>query len=120
MSVQKSSIPFLRNSATAGGVIGSFAALLSASCCVLPLLLIQAGVATGLVAQLSWFASHKDQIFAVSVIALLVSMGLSLTNGNASRKLMIWWVIAIVVLAAAYFSPSYETDIKQWILEIWG
>jgi mercuric ion transport protein len=116
----KSSLPFLRNSATAGGVIGSFAALAGASCCVLPLLLIQAGVATGLVTQLAWFARYKDPIFGIAILALALSIGLSLYSGKPSKKLIIWWSFAILILIAAYFAPSFELELRQWLLNIIG
>jgi hypothetical protein len=54
-----------------GGLISGLAALLGASCCVLPILLVQIGVSTALVAHLAIFAQAKPYLLALTAALIL-------------------------------------------------
>lgn len=97
------------------GALGGVAAFIGASCCVLPIMLVQLGIATGLVAKLAWFARWQPYFFWAAAAILALSAALALWRGRPSRAFWIWWGVGAVFLAAAFVLPNYELQILQWI-----
>jgi len=93
-------------------------ALLASSCCVLPILLVQAGMASSLVARLAWFDRYQDIFFILALVALMVSAIVSLINGVASKILFVWWGVGVVFLATAWILPQYEFVLQRWLLDM--
>jgi mercuric ion transport protein len=97
------------------GALGGVAAFIGASCCVLPLVLVQLGVATGLVAHLAWFARWQPYLFWAAAAILALSATLALWRGQPSLSFWIRWAIGAIFLAAAFVLPNYELQILHWI-----
>ena len=57
-----------------GSLITGLAAMIGASCCVLPFLLVQAGLSTALVAHLGVLASAKPYLLAVTAVLILAAV----------------------------------------------
>ena len=96
----------------------SFIALLASSCCVLPILLVQMGMASSLVMHLAWFDQYQDIFFITALAVLMLSMIASLINGLASKALIIWWIIGVIFIVSAWTLPHYEFVLQRWLLEM--
>lgn len=99
-----------------GGALGGLAAFVGASCCVLPILLVQAGLATGLVARLGWFARWQSHIFWSATGLLAAALIAGLWRGRPGRGFWIWWGVGAVLLVAAFMLPQYEVRLQHWLL----
>lgn len=115
MSKIRSSHWRLNTLTAAGGTLGSAGAFVGASCCVLPVLLVQAGIASGLVARLAWFAQQQAWFFWGAAAALALSLTIALMRGTAARAFWLWWIAGALVLAASQILPRYEMIILDWI-----
>ena len=102
---------------SSGGALGGFFAFLGASCCVIPILLVQAGVATGLVARLAWFARWQSEFFWSAAGLLAVAVIWAVWRGRPGRSFWVWWVIGAAFLAAALILPRYEIQLQTWLLD---
>ena len=117
MSVTRSDQNFLSRALSSGGVLGGFAAFVGASCCVIPILLVHFGVATGLVAKLGWFVRWQPYFFWTAAGLLAVAASYAIWRGQASRSFWIWWVIGTGFLVAAFILPQYEFRLQSWVLD---
>ena len=116
MRSNKSSI-FPSSVVSGGGAVSGFLAFIGASCCVVPIILVHLGVASGLVAKLGFFARWQDW-FAWGAMGLLaVSLTLALWRGSPGRAFWIWWSVGAVFLAASLILPNYETRLQSWLLD---
>jgi mercuric ion transport protein len=97
------------------GALGGVAAFIGASCCVLPLVLVQLGIATSLVPHLAWFARWQPYLFWAAAAILALSATLALWRGQPSLSFWIRWAIGAIFLAAAFVLPNYELQILHWI-----
>lgn len=111
MTKTNPSTPGLQTWLSGSGVLGGIAAFIGASCCVLPILLVQLGIATGLVANLAWFARWQPYLFWAAAAILALSAVLALWRGRPSLSFWIWWGIGATFLAAAFVLPQYELQI---------
>ncbi len=99
-----------------GGVITGLAALIGASCCVLPILLVQAGVSTALVAHLGVFARAKPYLLAITAVLILAGFVAALWGGRKPRPLVLVLLIAAALLVVgAYVMPHYERDLLDLV-----
>jgi mercuric ion transport protein len=99
-----------------GGIVTGLGALIGASCCVLPILLVQAGVSTALVAHLGVFARAKPYLLAVTA-ALVVAGSIAVFWGGRRprpRVLILLGAAALLVLGS-YAMPYYERDLLVWL-----
>lgn len=98
-----------------GGVFAGLLSFVGASCCVLPILLVNLGVSTSLVAKLGFFARYQTW-FQWATIALLVGATiLAFRHGRPRTSTLIWLGIGTVFAAAAHILPSYEGELLRWI-----
>ena len=100
---------------TLAGVFASFSAFLGASCCVLPILLVNLGVSAGLVEHLGFFARHSQLLFWCSVVIMGVAIVAAFRNGRPRRAVMIWLAVGITLIVVAKVLPGYERSILQWM-----
>ncbi|GLK53940.1 MULTISPECIES: hypothetical protein [Alphaproteobacteria] len=103
-----------------GGALGGFFAFLGASCCIIPILLVQAGVATGLVARLAWFARWQTEIFWSAAGLLALAPVFALWRGRPGGRFWIWWGVGAALLTAAAILPHYELRLQSWLLDWTG
>ena len=98
-----------------GDITGAFA-FLGASCCVLPILLVNLGVSSALVANLAFFARARDWFIGLTFVFIAAGLFVALRGGRRPRPR--FWIalgLALVLLAAAWVMPSYERELLQWI-----
>jgi mercuric ion transport protein len=99
-----------------GGIITGLASLIGASCCVLPVLLVQAGVSTALVAHLGVFARAKPYLLAVTAALVLAGFVAAFWGGRRPRpRVLILLVVAALLVAGAYAMPFYERELLDWV-----
>jgi mercuric ion transport protein len=99
-----------------GSVLSGAAALLAASCCVLPILLVNLGVSSALVANLALFASVRELFMALTVLLLATAVVFALRGGRRPRRR--FWIAlgaALTLLAGATIMPRYERELLQWV-----
>jgi len=100
-----------------GGVFGSFLALIGASCCVVPILLVHLGVATGLVAKLAWLTRIQPVLFGISAIILIASAVLAVRRGSARWVYWAWWSVGALFLIMTMLLPLYELQMQRALLD---
>ncbi len=92
-----------------GGLLTGLASLIGASCCVLPVLLVQAGVSTALVAHLAIFAVAKPYLLAMTAFLVIAGFTAAFWKGRRPRPFVLaLLVIAASLVVAAYVMPNYE------------
>ena len=99
-----------------GSVLGGFLAFLGASCCVLPILLVNLGVSSALVANLGFFARYKSAFMIVAMLLLAGAMVFALRGGRRPKTR--FWIsvsVAVLLLAGAWILPSYEGELLRWL-----
>lgn len=99
-----------------GGLIGGLGALVGASCCILPILLVQAGVSTALVAHLGLFARAKPYLLIVTVLLILVGFLMAFWGGRRPRPTVFLLLVgASVAVVVAIGMPHYEGLLLDWV-----
>ena len=99
-----------------GGLMGGVFAFLGASCCVLPILLVNLGVSSALVANLGFFARYKTAFMIVAALLLAGAIVFAFRGGRRPKAR--FWVsvaTAVLLLAGAWILPSYEGELLQWL-----
>jgi mercuric ion transport protein len=99
-----------------GGLLSGAFAFLGASCCVLPIMLVNLGVSSALVANLGFFARYKTN-FMVAAALLLAGAIVFALRGVRRPKFRFWISVAVAVslLAGASLLPSYEGELLRWL-----
>ena len=98
-----------------GGFLTSLFAFIGASCCVLPIVLVNLGVSATLVAHLGFFARHQA-VFQWGALALLIAATFfAFRNGRPRRRVIVLLVIGFVLAGIAYVLPSYEREVLEWL-----
>lgn len=99
-----------------GGLVTGLGALVGASCCVLPIVLVQAGVSTALVAHLGIFAQAKPYLLAVTALLVLAGFVVAFWRGRRPRPSVLLLLIgAALLVVAAYVMPSFEHGLLRWV-----
>lgn len=99
-----------------GGIITGLAALIGASCCVLPILLVQAGVSTALVAHLGIFARAKPYLLAATTLLVFAGFVATFWGGRRPRPLVLaFLIVATALVMGAYAMPYYERELLDWM-----
>jgi mercuric ion transport protein len=99
-----------------GGIVAGLAALIGASCCVLPIVLVQLGVSTALVAQLAVFARAKPYLLATTAGLILAGAIVAFWGGRRPPPMILALLIAgALLVVGAYSLPFYERDILAWV-----
>ncbi len=99
-----------------GGIVTGLAALIGASCCVLPILLVQAGVSTALVAHLGVFAQAKRYLLVLTAVLILAGFVAAFWGGRRPRpRVLVLLIIAALLVAGAYAMPLYERELLDWV-----
>ena len=101
---------------TSGGMITELAALIGASCCVLTILLVQAGLSAVLVANLDVFTRSKPHLPALTAVLILAGFVAAFWGGRWPRSLVLVLLIAAALLVVgAYVMPHYERELLDWV-----
>jgi mercuric ion transport protein len=99
-----------------GGLLAGVGALLGASCCVLPILLAQAGVSAALLANFGVLARARPFFLAVALLLVVAGIAASFWKGRRPRpRAAILLAIAALLTAGAYVMPHYEREFLDWL-----
>lgn len=99
-----------------GSALSGLAALIGASCCVLPLILVNIGVSTALVGKLAFFARAQQYFMVAAAVLLAGGLAASFWNGKRpSKRVVVTLVLATVLVFAAYIMPSHEGRLLRWV-----
>jgi mercuric ion transport protein len=99
-----------------GGLFAGFGALLGASCCVLPILLAQAGVSAALLANFGALARARPFLLAAALLLVVAGVVTSVWKGRRPRpRAIILLAVAALLTAGASVMPHYERHILNWL-----
>lgn len=97
-------------------MLSGLAAFVGASCCVLPLILVNVGVSAALVGKLAFFARAQQYFMSAAVVLLVAAIVAAFWNGRRpSRRVAIMLGLAVSLVLAAYIMPSYEGQLLRLI-----
>ncbi len=99
-----------------GGVLSGLFAFLGASCCVLPIVLVNLGLGGAFVANLAVFARFRMWIIGAALAFIAASIVFALRGGRRPRaRFRISVGAALVLVAAAWILPYYEGALLGWL-----
>lgn len=98
-----------------GSVITGFFAFLGASCCVLPIILVNLGASTALVSKLSFFARYQVWFQWITLALLVAATYFAFRNGRPKVYIIILLELGFLLAIVAYVLPSYEREILKWL-----
>lgn len=99
-----------------GSALSGLAAVIGASCCVLPILLVNLGASTAFVSNLTFFARYKPQFAAVTIILIAIGFAAAFWRGRRpGLATMIMLSLASFFALGAYLLPQYEPYILRWL-----
>lgn len=99
-----------------GGVLAGLGALIGASCCVLPIVLINLGVSAALVSNLAFFAQAKPYFLIAAAVFVAIALVAAARRGRWPRARVLWLLgVAVVLIAGSYLLPMFEGDILRWL-----
>ncbi|GAB4522498.1 MAG: hypothetical protein Kow00133_10070 [Amphiplicatus sp.] len=98
----------------AGGALAGFGALLGASCCVAPLVLVNLGVSSAAAANLAWLAQARIWLLGAALVFLAASAVMIWRAGRRPSTLMIaaYGATALLVVAALVL-PAHEAALLR-------
>ena len=100
--------------AASGGIIAGLLATIGASCCVLPLVLIQFGVSAAIAGRLTALAAYKPWLMLLAAGLLGWAAFRAFSGGRPRRRLLALLVIGVIIVAAAFVLPAFERDLLRW------
>jgi len=86
-----------------GGVLASLFAVVGASCCILPIILINLGLSSALVSHLGYFARFRHWFMALSIMLIIGGIVYAYSGGRRpKRRTLVIFVLAAILILAAY------------------
>ncbi|MCK5749468.1 hypothetical protein ACFOOP_11440 [Marinicaulis aureus] len=99
-----------------GGALSGLGAFIGASCCILPLILINLGVSAALVGKLAFFARFQHYFMGAAVVLLAVAIVAAFWKGRRpGKRVAITLILAAALIVAAYIMPFYEPQLLRWV-----
>ena len=106
-----------KDALASGGLVSGLAALIGASCCVLPLILANIGLGGAWIANLVFFVDAKPYFLAASVLFIVFAFIIAFWGGRSpSRKTLVILGVATALTGAAYVMPWYEGRILWFLM----
>lgn len=107
----------IRNSWLAtGSAATGFSALIGASCCVLPIVLVNLGVSSAMVANLAFLAQMKPYLLALTVALIVAALFIAFRGGRRPNGRTLGLLVFSTALAlTAHIIPYYEREMLQWL-----
>ncbi|WP_033315317.1 hypothetical protein [Robiginitomaculum antarcticum] len=100
----------------AGGAFTGIFAFIGASCCILPIILINLGVSSALVSHLSFLARLQPWFTALTISLVLGGIIYAYRGGRKpSRRIFLLLLIGGGFAVAASILPYYEGQIQRWL-----
>ena len=105
-----------KNTLASGGLVSGLAAFIGASCCVLPLFLVNIGLGGAWIANLAFFVGAKPYFLAASILLIVLACIAAFWNGRKpSTKTIVILGAASGLTAIAYVMPWYEGRILRFL-----
>lgn len=100
-----------------GGVLSGLAAFVGASCCVLPIILVNLGLGSALFASyLAFFARARLWLLGAAAIFILAAFIVAFRGGRRpSLAVISTLIIATLITISAYGFPYIEPDVLRWL-----
>jgi len=99
-----------------GGILASLGGFLGASCCVLPLALVNLGVSSAIVANLGFFVGAQPWFTGAAALLLAASFFSAFWGRRRPhRRLLVMLGVAAGLVAVTHLAPSYEKELLQWL-----
>lgn len=99
-----------------GGALSGLAALVGASCCVLPIVLVNIGVSAALVGELAFFARAKSYFMGLAVLLIGAAIISAFWNGRRpSKRVIVLLILSAVLVLGSYMLPLYEGHLLRWL-----
>ena len=99
-------------------MLAALGAFIGASCCVLPIILVNLGVSAFLVSKLAFCARAQPYFMGAALILLAAALITAFWNGKRpGRAVSISLVLTTVFLLAAYILPFYEGQLLRWMVQ---
>lgn len=99
-----------------GGLLSGLGALFGASCCVLPVLLAQAGIGAALIAQIGALASVKPYLLAATTLLVVAGFVAAYRGGRRPpRRVLIMLCAAAALIAITLALPYFEPALLRMI-----
>lgn len=99
-----------------GGALSGLGAFIGASCCILPLILINLGVSAALVGKLAFFARFQHYFIGAAIVLLAAAIVVAFWKGRSpSKRVVIALVLTAALIVAAYVMPLYEPQLLRWV-----
>ena len=101
--------------APAGTLTGLFS-VVGASCCILPIILVNIGVSSALVSYLGVFALMRPVFIGLTFLLIAAGFFYAYRGGRRPTRRSLALLIFITVLAlVAIILPSYEGRVQTWL-----
>lgn len=99
-----------------GGVLTSVFAVVGASCCILPIILVNIGVSSALVSHLGIFVRLRPWLIALSIAFIIAAFIFTFRGGRRpNQRTLAVLIIAAVLTLCALMLPYYEGGIQRWL-----
>ncbi|MGB0906093.1 MAG: hypothetical protein ACPGVT_01270 [Maricaulaceae bacterium] len=90
--------------------------MIGASCCILPIILVNIGLSSALVSHLGVFARLRPWFIALSASQILAAFLYAFRSGQRpSKKNLSILIVAALLTICALVLPYYEGDIQRWL-----
>ncbi|MBL4871449.1 MAG: hypothetical protein JKX72_10900 [Robiginitomaculum sp.] len=97
-------------------LLTGFFALIGASCCALPLALVNLGLSSALVSHLGIFARAKPLFMGLTLVLIGTAIYFSFKGGRRpNRKTAVILAVAVILVLGSYILPSFEGQILKWL-----
>lgn len=116
MALAKASSSKSASLVSGGSAVSGIFAFVGASCCVIPILLVHMGVASGLVARLGWFARWQPYFLGFAFLLLAISLLLAARQPRRSRLFWASWTVGALFTVIALILPLFEFELQRQLL----
>lgn len=99
-----------------GGTLTGLFAFVGASCCILPIMLVNLGLSSALVSHLSFFARMRPLLLTLTTLLVIAGFIYAYRGGRKpTRKILMFLIIAGLLALASSILPYYEGGIQRWL-----
>lgn len=99
-----------------GGALAGLAALVSASCCILPLVLVNIGAGSALASNLSVLTPFRPWLIVLTVVLVVAGFAVVTRRGQRPTRAMgALSGVAVTLALAALVVPVFEEGILAWL-----
>ncbi len=98
-----------------GGVAASILAFIGASCCLLPIVLLNLGIGTAFAGNIAFLGKFQIWFQGLTIVLLAAGYYFAFRRGRPSGRVLAWLIFATLFAAVAFTVQRYEGAIVQWL-----